>query len=168
MADDTRTKLIGFGDAELARDVIEINAESFFGIDTEDCDDLDIPKKQCETLHDALADSPYTTIDDEVITSIITLEERKTLSGTGFSDEFIQELAGPDGKRAMRQCVNVLAERIVPLRRRSRILLRFLTHLFRFDPSFFFEDRRFATGSKLSPLECRLRRGSGCGDGGRG
>lgn len=113
-----------FGDARLAEKVIEAFAEGPVGsstdmwtnnpitelhLDPEECSELGIDKKQCVALQNVLN---YTSPEPLEHNAPITDSEKALLSQNGFSQEFTQALAGPDGKRVLQARVKWLQEHV--------------------------------------------------------
>ena len=86
--------------AFLAEKVIEKYSNDLNLLTDEECADLGIPTSQCHALRKVLGWGRN---------GAITSQERKTLEQAGFAKEFIEKLAGTDGKKALRARVKMLA-----------------------------------------------------------
>jgi len=100
------------GNASSAKDVIQLYAEGSRDLEGGDRPqhvqvigedqqkDLEINDAQRKALNESLGDG------------VISTQERAKLTGAGFSDEFINELAGGDGQAALRKRVTWLGEHV--------------------------------------------------------
>lgn len=102
------------GDAVLAREVIEKFAQG------EDCAEyideeelgLGSPESGRSEPEDLLCHVFHSATDDDV-SDVVEPGEKLKLQAAGFAPEFIAELAGPDGRRALRERAKWLADHIV-------------------------------------------------------
>ncbi len=81
------------GDKKLAQEITRLYAEGLGGLTRQECESTGLEKTQCPYLQFALGGDP-----DE---GEITAKEKRMLQRAQFSDEFIDELAGPDGLKAL-------------------------------------------------------------------
>lgn len=72
-----------------------------------ECINLEIPEESCELLQDVLECGPE---------GIITTEEHQKLVDARMAKEFVDGLAGTDGKKALRERVKWLADHLEPRR----------------------------------------------------
>lgn len=92
---------IKFGDAELAREVIELIVDDDEQFDHNTCDDLDIEQDRCLILQEATVYGYKKPIDEK---------KKQSLAEAGFSDEFISALTGADGLNIARARAEWLAD----------------------------------------------------------
>lgn len=95
---------IKFGDAELARNIIEKAADGHNGLEFHECSSIGIDNEKCRVL--------VKVLDNYRMPAEVTANERVQLSAAGFSDEFIQELAGSDGRHPMHSRAEWLAKEL--------------------------------------------------------
>lgn len=92
------------GDARLAEKVIDAYADGLDALTADECKGLGIDGAHCSTLRDVLKTGP----EGEV-----TPDERAELEKSGFAKEFIDGIAGTDGKNALRERVKWLGDHAV-------------------------------------------------------
>jgi hypothetical protein len=92
------------GNAKQAQKVIEAYATSLDGLTQRSCQKIGIDEARCTTLRQVLGLGAG---------GMVTSDERSQLKQAKFSDEFIQHLAGVDGKRALQERVKWLSKHAV-------------------------------------------------------
>lgn len=95
----------GFGDASLAEKVIAAYSDGIDALTPEECASLSLDADQCAALQATLSKGKG---------GIVTDDERNNLTAAGFAREFIEKLAGNDGKNALNARVKWFAENFRP------------------------------------------------------
>jgi len=100
------------GDASLAKDVIKLYAEGSRDLEAGERPQhvQVIGKDQQEDMK--LNDTQRKVLNETLGDGVIQTDERQKLTGAGFSDEFVNNLSGPDGQAALAKRVTWLGEHV--------------------------------------------------------